>query len=168
MNAIVLLFVLMGLGVVLAVGALVAVGVYRGLQHARESEASTASAAPGSPRRSAKLPAVERRVPHHPLTILDGCSEDDLRLLANGIDGAISVGAPLYNAGNFAGCYHMYEGTAADVERKLGESCVGPRRALEAGRTRAASLDEAGAQAWAMRDAFDGLLHVIEERETAH
>jgi serine protease Do len=168
MNAIVLLLVLMGLGVVLAVGALVAFGVYSGVRQARESAASTTSAAPASPRRSAKLPSVERRVPHHPLTILDGCSQDDVRLLASGIDGAISIGAPLYNAGNFAGCYHMYEGTAADVERKLAESCVGPRRALEAGRTRAASLDEAGAQAWAMRDAFDGLVSVIEEREASH
>ena len=30
------------------------------------------------------------------------------------------------------------------------------------GRTRAAKLDDPSAQAWAMRDAFDGLVKVIE------
>jgi serine protease Do len=55
----------------------------------------------------------------------------------------------------------MSEGTAADLERKLGPTCVGPARALAAGRTRAASLATPSAQAWAMRDAFDGLMDVI-------
>ena len=85
-----------------------------------------------------------------------------MTVLADGIDGAISVGAPLYNSGDFAGCYHLYEGTAADIERKLSSACSGPTRALESGRTRAASLSGPSAQAWAMRDAFDGLLDVIE------
>jgi hypothetical protein len=98
------------------------------------------------------------------LSILDGCTPSDLQTIGEGIDGAISIGAPLYNAGNFAGCYHLYEGTAADLERRLPSTCAGPSRALEAGRTRAASLSEPSDQAWAMRDAFDGLVDVLERR----
>lgn len=153
----------MGLGAFVAIGALFAVGVYRGVRRAQTNAVASAATASSVPRRGAKLPPVERKVPHHTAAILEGCSEDDVRAIATGIDGAISVGAPLYNGGNFAGCYHMYEGTAADIERKLPASCAGPKRALEAGRTRAASLGEPSAQAWAMRDAFDGLINLIEE-----
>ncbi len=162
-NAVVILFALVGVGALLVVGGLVAWGVAQGIQQTRE--AAVASAAPSVTGTKPKLPPVERHVPKHPLSILDGCSEDDVRAVATGIASAIDVGAPLYNAGNFAGCYHMYEGTAADVGRKLGDRCPGPARALEAGRERAASLETPSAQAWAMRDAFDGLIDVISRHE---
>lgn len=110
------------------------------------------------------LPTVERDIPQHPLSLLNGCGEGDLRLLFVMMGEAIQVGAPLFNAGNFAACYHVYEGTAADAERKLGASCAGARRALVAGRTKAARLKDPAAQAWAMRDAFDGLANVIERK----
>jgi len=152
----VLLFVFIGIGGVVLLGGAVVWGVVRGLDRARAS-AAVASGAAREP-----LPAVTRHVPHHAASILDGCSDRDVRTLVDDIDGAISVGAPLYNAGNFAGCYHMYEGTASDVERQLSAACAGPARALEAGRTRAAGLSPSSAQAWAMRDAFDGLLDVVE------
>jgi hypothetical protein len=158
-----LLVALVGLGALLAIAGAVVWAVSRGVGGA--GEAAVASASPSAPVSRGKLPPVERHVPHHALSILDGCTDDDVRALASGIDGAIAVGAPLYNAGNFGACYHMYEGTAADVARKLGEPCAGPRRALDAGRARAASLDAPSAQAWAMRDAFDGLVDVIERRE---
>jgi hypothetical protein len=77
---------------------------------------------------------------------------------------AVEVGAPLYNDGNFAACYHVYEGAAADAERRLGSGCWGPKRALKAGRNKAAKLSDSAAQAWAMRDAFDGLMDVIERK----
>jgi hypothetical protein len=77
------------------------------------------------------------------------------------MDGAIQVGSPLYNQGDFASCYHVYAGAALDLERRLGAACKGPRQTLGDGRRRAAELDDAAAQAWAMRDAFDGLLEVI-------
>jgi hypothetical protein len=150
-------------GALLVVGGALAWGITRGVKLARE--AAVASAAPTGSAPRGKLPPVERHVPHHTLAVLDGCSADDLHAIADDIDSAIEVGAPLYNAGNFAGCYHMYEGTAADVERKLGGSCTGPARALEVGRTRAASLQTPSAQAWAMRDAFDGLIDVITRSE---
>jgi hypothetical protein len=155
----ILLFVFVGIGAVVLVLGVAGFAAFRMSQRARSTAVAPVSASPG---RATALPPVSRHVPHHPRSILDGCSDDDVSAIAEGIDGAISVGAPLYNSGNFAGCYHLYEGTAADVERKLSASCVGPGRALEAGRTRAASLGDPSAQAWAMRDAFDGLVEVIE------
>ncbi|WP_437735875.1 S1C family serine protease [Sorangium sp. So ce1335] len=107
------------------------------------------------------LPAVKRSVPHHALSLLRGCTEGDLLVLARTMDGAIQVGSPLYNEGDFASCYHIYEGAALDMERRLGRACRGPKRALAEGRRKAAGLDDNAAQAWAMRDAFDGLLDVI-------
>jgi serine protease Do len=107
------------------------------------------------------LPSVERAVPRHALAVLRGCGERDLLLLAKMMDGAIQVASPLYNQGDFASCYHLYEGAALDIERRLGTSCKGPRHALSEGRRKAAALDDPAAQAWAMRDAFDGLIDVI-------
>lgn len=107
------------------------------------------------------LPAVKRSVPHHALAILRGCTEGDLLVLARTMDGAIQVGSPLYNQGDFASCYHVYAGASLDMERRLGPACRGPRNALVEGRRKAAGLDDEAAQAWAMRDAFDGLLEVI-------
>jgi hypothetical protein len=108
-----------------------------------------------------RLPAVQRNVPHHPMSILAGCSNDARRLILKTIGEAIEVGAPLYNQGNFPACFHIYEGAAVDLERKLPASCRGPARALGDGRKRAASLSSPSDQAWAMRDAFDGVLEVI-------
>jgi hypothetical protein len=110
------------------------------------------------------LPDVKRNVPHHNLTVLQGCGEGDLRLLAAQLDGAVQIGAPLYNEGNFAGCYHIYEGASIDAERKLSAACKGPRKALADGRRKAAALKSPPEQAWALRDAFDGLFEVIERK----
>jgi hypothetical protein len=154
----VLLFVLVGLGFLLAVGGACAWLIVR----ARGSLRTDAATSEKSTR---NLPSVTREVPQHRLSVLDGCSDKDVRTLVEGIDGAISVGAPLYNSGNFAGCYHLYSGTAADLERRVSSGCTGPVHALAAGRERAGSLDDPSRQAWAMRDAFDGLLDVVERRE---
>ncbi len=108
--------------------------------------------------------APKRDIPKHAVAMLDGCGEGDLRLMVKMILGAIDVGAPLYNSGNVDGCYHIYDGAAADVERKLGLGCRGPKGALAAGRRKAASLQSPADQAWAMRDTFDGLLDVVERK----
>jgi serine protease Do len=110
---------------------------------------------------TAPLPRVVRAVPQHELAVLQGCADGDLQLLALTVENAIQVGAPLYNDGNFAACYHVYEGAALDAERKLKAACRGPKKALGDGRRKAAGLNDAAAQAWAMRDAFDGLMEVI-------
>lgn len=109
-----------------------------------------------------ETPTVQRKVPHHPLSSLKGCNSASIALIAHSIENAIQVGAPLYNRGDFASCYHVYEGAALDLERKLEKSCRSPQKALADGRKRAAGLKASHAQAWAMRDAFDGLLEVIQ------
>jgi len=114
-------------------------------------------------RQAAVLPsAPKRNIPKHALSFVAGCGEGDLRLLAAMMGKAIDVGAPLYNSGNFEACYHVYEGASLDAERKLGAACQGPKKALADGRRKAAALSsDPSAQAWAMRDAFDGLIDVI-------
>ncbi len=106
----------------------------------------------------------ERKIPKHALSVMTGCDAKATAMLGHGISGAIDVGATLYNQGNFAACYHVYEGAAQDLERRLPKRCSGPRRALAAGRARAAKLEDPSAQAWAMRDAFDGLIDVIRRK----
>jgi serine protease Do len=108
--------------------------------------------------------APERKVPKHKLSLMTGCDAEATAMLGHGISGAIEVGASLYNQGNFAACYHVYEGAAQDLERRLPKRCSGPKRALAEGRARAAKLDDPSAQAWAMRDAFDGLIDVIQRK----
>ena len=104
----------------------------------------------------------ERSIPHHPLSVLNGCTDANKELIYRTLQSAIEVGAPLYNQGNLAACYHIYEGAAADLEQRLPGACGGPKHALSDGQRRAATLSEAGAQAWAMRDSFDGMLELLE------
>lgn len=112
---------------------------------------------------SSNLPRVERSVPQHEASLLRGCTEPDRHLLEKTIAEAIEVGAPLYNHGNFAACYHIYEGAASDLEHRLPPTCPGPRQALAHGRSTAAARTDPSAQAWALRDAFDGLLLLLRE-----
>jgi serine protease Do len=114
--------------------------------------------------REPRLPSVHREVPHHDLKLLAGCTDADLQHAGRIIGEAIEVGAPVYNEQHFAACYHVYEGAALDLEKRLPAACKGPKKAMRDGRTRAAKLDDPSAQAWAMRDAFDGLVEVIERK----
>ncbi len=109
-----------------------------------------------------EAPTVKRQIPKHALSVLDGCKPHSIALMLESIQTAINVGAPLYNDGDYASCYHVYEGAALDLERKLGPSCKKATRALAAGRKKASTLRESHEQAWALRDAFDGLLDVVE------
>lgn len=109
-----------------------------------------------------EAPRVKRQIPKHALSVLDGCKPDSIALMLESLQTAINVGAPLYNDGDYASCYHVYEGAALDLERKLGPSCKKASRALAAGRKKASTLRESHEQAWALRDAFDGLLDVVE------
>lgn len=108
---------------------------------------------------------IERRVPHHDLAILDGCSDDSLTRVVDELSQAIGAGAPLYNQGNHEACYRIYEGTAMRLEREL--ACPGLRDALGQGLLRASTLDGFTAKAWAMRDAFDGMLEVVSRKSGA-
>lgn len=108
---------------------------------------------------------VHRKRVTYPLATLDGCSVDAQKLIFVTLGKAIDTGAPLYNAGDHDGCYHVYDGTASDVVRKLPAACKGPARALAEAQKRAASLPDTTSQAWAMRDAFDALLDVIARKQ---
>jgi hypothetical protein len=113
----------------------------------------------------ANAPKVKRSVPHHPIALLDGCPQDAQRLVVKMLGEAIEAGAPLYNEGKPGACYHVYDGAASDLGRRLPPTCRGAARALADAQRRAASLDDPVAQAWAMRDAFDGLLDVIARKQ---
>ena len=108
-----------------------------------------------------QLPAVKRDIPKHAVAVLGGCSEDNVRLIVKSLSEAVQIGAPLYDGGNFGACYHIYEGAALDLERKLPKGCGGPVKALGDGRKKAAALPKSYEQAWALRDTFDGLMDVI-------
>jgi serine protease Do len=110
---------------------------------------------------------ARRNVPALSIRILDGCSRTSIDLLTKSLADAIDIGAALYDDGNFAGSYHIYEGAASDLERRLATSCQRPAKTLADGRKRAARLADPSEQAWAMRDTFDGLLDVI-RRHGAH
>jgi hypothetical protein len=118
----------------------------------------------GQSRDTAAAKAHRERLTY-PLATLDGCTLDAQKLIYRTLGSAIETGAPLYNAGNHDGCYHVYDGTASDVVRKLPPSCIGPARALAEAQKRAASLPDSTSQAWAMRYAFDALLDVIVRKQ---
>jgi len=103
-----------------------------------------------------------RNIPHHELRLLNGCSDENKELIFKTLQEAIEVGAPLFNQGKLAACYHIYEGAAADLAQRLPRSCGGPKQALSVGRRRAAKLSDPGDKAWAMRDSFDGVLELLE------
>jgi hypothetical protein len=112
-------------------------------------------------RKMASRPAVERQVPRHPISLLAGSAPDELRAIALTLADAIQRGAPAYNSGDAAGCYDVYADAARQVVSDH-PSCLGASRALAEGLDRAAGLEDVDARAWAMRDAFDGLLAAIE------
>jgi len=107
-------------------------------------------------------PAIARQIPHHPPAFLHGCSASNQTLILQTLHEAIDVGAPLYNEGKMAACYHVYDGAADDLAHHLPASCDSAKRALSDGQKRAAKLNDPSAQAWAMRDSFDGLLELLE------
>jgi serine protease Do len=105
-----------------------------------------------------------RDVPTHPLALLNGCSEADMLQIFETIAGAIDAGAPVYNDGDHEGCYRIYEKTAQGLSDRVSATCTGSREALQAGLTRAGTKEGFDDKAWALRDAFDGLLDVIKRR----
>jgi serine protease Do len=108
----------------------------------------------------------KRPAPAFPKGVIDGCSDASLALVVRTIASAIEVGAPLYNEGNFLGCYMVYVGAAADLETKLPKTCQLPAKLLEKVRSKAQRLKDPSDQAWALRDTFDGLLEAIDKKMT--
>jgi serine protease Do len=103
---------------------------------------------------------VHREVPHHELTLFEGCASEDIARIGEGIETAIESGAPLYNDGNIEACYRIYTGAIRDIGRKV-DSCRAVKQALQDGVVRAEKLRGWKDKAWALRDAFDGVLEAI-------
>ncbi len=106
------------------------------------------------------LRGPRREVPRHDVAVLGDCGVDEIQAVVTSIGGAIESGAPLYNEGNHEACFRIYEGAALTLDRIL-RDCGGLRRALSEGLERADALPSYTAKAWAMRDAFDGVIDVI-------
>jgi hypothetical protein len=107
-------------------------------------------------------PHIQRKVPVHDVSILDGCNAADMEELFKGISEAIQSGAPLYNSGNHEACYRIYEGTSMRFEREA--PCPGVRAAFGDGLLRASTMSNWTEKAWALRDTFDGMLDVLERK----
>jgi hypothetical protein len=103
-----------------------------------------------------------RNVPDHPLSFIAGCTPADLGDILGQLQAAIRKGVPIYNSGDPETCFRIYEGAALRLVRDLPVACAGGRSALEDGVKRASTIDSYDDKAWAMRDAIDGLLNVIE------
>jgi hypothetical protein len=114
----------------------------------------------------ARAATLQRHVPHHELALLVGCPVERQQEIATRIDEAIEEGAPIYNEGHHQACYRTYESMAREIDRTV-SGCAGPRRALLDGVERAATLGDYTAKAWAMRDAFDGVLELIDRAARA-
>jgi hypothetical protein len=103
-----------------------------------------------------------RQVPEHPVALLDGSAPSGLEATTETIAEAIRLGAPAYNSGDVNTCFQIYAETAKRLIATR-DDCAGVQTALRAGLARAATMSDIDHQAWAMRDAFDGLLMVIEK-----
>lgn len=107
-----------------------------------------------------------RHIPKLSLAILKGCSARGLRTTYEAIERAINIGAPLYNDGNFEATYRIYAGAAREVQSTV-SACAGPKAALAAGVANADKLADWSDKAWAMRDAFDGLIALVARNDPA-
>lgn len=105
---------------------------------------------------------IQRRIPNLDVASLGGCSDAALLSAVQSISEAIQIGAPLYNQGNHEACFRIYEGAAVRLEREL--ECPLVREALGQGLLRASTEESFTLKAWAMRDAFDGIILVVERK----
>jgi serine protease Do len=121
---------------------------------------------PGRGRRE-RLPRMpERKVPDHPVSVLDGCTPAQIGEVFRAISEAISIGAPVYNRNEYEACFVIYRKVAEQYENDRA-ICKGVRDAFGQGLLRAETVESFSDKAWAMRDTFDGLLKVIERKASA-
>lgn len=114
--------------------------------------------------RRERLPRTpERKVPDHPVSVLDGCSPDQVADVFRSIQEAINIGAPVYNRNEYEACFVIYRKVAERFEDDRAY-CKGVRDAFGQGLLRAETMESFSDKAWALRDTFDGLLKVIEKK----
>jgi serine protease Do len=107
-------------------------------------------------------PRIVRQVPDHTLALLQGCSDQQIGEVVDAISDAIDIGAPLYNRGDIEACFRIYEGTSSKIERDA--PCPGVGKAFGDGLLRASTLTTYKEKAWALRDTFDGLIKVANQK----
>ena len=71
---------------------------------------------------------------------------------------AINIGAPTYNAGNYLGCYRIYEGASYKILYQYANSCIRVSQILKDALQRSCGNFSASDKAWIMRGAFDEIL----------
>lgn len=71
---------------------------------------------------------------------------------------AISIGAPIYNAGSPLGCYRIYEGASYKLLYLLGGECAELTALLRAGLAQAQRDGMVDQKAWTLRRIFDAIL----------
>jgi hypothetical protein len=84
------------------------------------------------------------------------------------ISDAISLGAPIYNAGLHNGCYRIYEWAAYKILYEYGKTCADVEKLLKLAIEKSHGDYSDIEKAWMMRAAFDKILGVptkIEEKE---
>jgi serine protease Do len=125
-------------------------------------------AAPGAPSPGAPSPGVTPHLPHqtqhYPLSVLQQCGTVELSSIAVNLSMAISNGAPLYNAGNAEGCYLLYAGMIGEIDRRTA-GCTAAKQALRQSLSVADAQNNPLDKAWALRNAFDGLIDAILRRQ---
>ena len=130
-------------------------------------KALLANAGPGTPIAAWSAPSLnDRKIPKHELSILAGCGPAEQQEIERRIEAAITSGAPLYNDGHHEACYRIYSGAALEIDRKV-RGCEAVRQALLDGIRRSDTIDNYTKKAWAMRDAFDGVLDAISRGHVA-
>ena len=93
--------------------------------------------------------------------LLADCTGEEVQKAVGQIEGAITVGAPLFNKGDAQGCYDTYEKAALKVVAAL-KSCPGVRETLLGALSAANKSQDPHEKAWAMRRSFDRILSAVQ------
>ena len=105
-------------------------------------------------------------IPCHDMSLLEGCTPDQVAGVYLQIKQAIELGAPAYNRGHLEACFNIYRDVAAKAEGDKA-MCKGIRDAFGQGLLKAETRGNFKDKAWDLRDTFDGLTNVIERKATA-
>jgi serine protease Do len=114
---------------------------------------------------SAKVPRAPYAKDGFPFSVYDGCKAEQIGEVLKAIQDAIEIGAPLYNRGDIAACFRIYEGTATKIERDA--PCKGVRGVFGDVLLKVGAMPDDKAKAWAMRDTFDGLVIAADKMVSA-
>jgi S1-C subfamily serine protease len=108
---------------------------------------------------------IARHIPDVAQSVIDECPADDVSGISTAISSAIASGAPLYNEGNHEACYRIYAGAISEIDRKY-PNCPAAIQVLNTGLRTADQLSTYEPKAWALRDAFDGLMNAINKSQS--